>query len=118
MKFIIGVVLAGMFAALLIVPFVGIHYETGRGEHTGFVTAIETSGIIWKTGTAYVKTDAQSSQEDVYCVVDDSVYKQLEEYARTRKQVNIYHFSWLNAGITECGAEGAVIYKVEPIAAN
>ncbi len=35
---------------------------TNQGEHTGYVTAVEQEGLIWKTWRAYIKTDPQSSQ--------------------------------------------------------
>lgn len=100
---------------ILYVPFFGFHYETSRGEHTGYVTAIEKHGVFFKTGTAYLKTDTQSSQEDDYCVIDQAVYDQLQQYSLTKTHVNVYFFGWFSAGIANCDGEGQIIYKVEPL---
>src|SRR4051794_33275623 len=77
----------------------GRHHETGRGQHVGFVTAVEKNGIFWKTGLAYVKTDTQSSQEDTYCVIDDKIYQDLQAAADAHKRVIMKYFSWFFNGI-------------------
>lgn len=100
---------------ILWVPFFGFHYETGRGEHTGYVTAVERTGIFFKTGTAYIKTSTQSSQEDSYCVIDTAIESQLKEYAASAVQVDVYFYSLFSAGIANCAGEGQIIYKVEPL---
>lgn len=99
--------------SLLPVYCIGFYYETGRGEHTGFVTAVEKQGIFYKTGRAYVKTDTQSSQEDKYCVIDEKVYNQLQELSKDKKQVTVKYMSYLSAGIKYCGGEEAIIYEVK-----
>lgn len=99
----------------LYVPIFGFHYETLRGEHTGFVTAVEKTGIFFKTGRAYVKTDTQSSQEDSYCVIDENVYQQLQKASVDKVHVNLYFFGWFSAGIKNCEGEGQIVYKVEPL---
>src|SRR3972149_8290591 len=96
----------------------GFHYETSRGEHVGYTTAVQRSGLIFKTGTAFVKTDNQSSQEDDYCFIDPQVEVQLKNFAETKERVKIGYFGWLAAGIKNCGDEGQVIYKVEPVLSN
>lgn len=100
-------------ASFLGVYITGWHLETGRGEHTGYVTAVQKQGIIYKTGRAYVKTDIQSSQEDLYCIVDEEVYTRLQEVSKTKKQVSLKYFSWFSAGVKNCENEGDVIYDFE-----
>lgn len=119
LKFIGGLIVAffvlvGLYG-VFVLPFVGWHYETGRGEHTGYITAVERHGIFFKTNTVYLKTDTQSSQEDDYCVVDPEVFSKLQEYSTTKQHINVYFLSWFASGVTNCDGEGAVIYKVEPI---
>lgn len=98
---------------VVVLPFIGIHYQTGKGQHTGYITAVEKSGVIWKTGRAYIKTDLSSSQEDQYCVIDDSVYSRLEEASRNKEKLTIEHLSYLSAGITNCAGEDAVIIGIK-----
>lgn len=43
--------------------------NVGRnGTHTGYVTAIQNEGIIFRKDYVFIKTDKSSSQEDKYCV--------------------------------------------------
>ena len=115
--FIVATVLVlGLLWLVIYVPLFGFHYETGRGEHTGYITAVEKGGIFFKTGTVYLKTDTQSSQEDNYCVIDPEVYAQLQKFGEKRTHVNAYHFSWFSSGIANCAGEGAIIYKVTELA--
>lgn len=90
----------------------GWHKDTGRGEHTGYVTAVEKEGVFWKTGRAYIKTDNSSSQENDYCVIDEGIYQKLQELARTKQPVTITHQSWFISGWKSCNNEGAIIIGV------
>lgn len=107
--------IVSMVLFIVAMPFVTIRYQTSSGEHTGYVTAVEKNGIIWKTGRAYVKTDTMSSQEDKYCVIDPDVYQQLQQYAATKTHVNVYYIDWLKKGLS-CEHEDGIITKV--VAAN
>lgn len=114
-----GIILFLVFMILMVfvttlAPFLGgIHYELGRGEHNGYITATEKSGLFWQTGRAYLKTDTQSSQEDVYCVVDEEVYQDLSNAVVSKKHVVVSHLTWFMPAYWECGFEGAVIYAVK-----
>jgi hypothetical protein len=111
-----GAVFIGFLWLILWVPIVGFHYETSRGEHTGYITAVERNGIFFKTGRAYVKTDTQSSQEDSYCFIDKDIEKQLQEYSTKKIHANIYFFDWFSTGIANCGGNDiGIIYKIEPL---
>lgn len=116
MKFIgitLGIVfVVGLLWLCIWVPIFGFHYETGRGEHVGYISATEKTGIFFKTGTAYLKTDTQSSQEDAYCVIDDTVLARLAEASGKKEHVNVKFYSLLSAGIANCAGEGAIIYEV------
>ena len=109
---ILIVIILGLIA-LFTVSLTGLHYQTGQGEHTGFVTAVEKEGVIWKTGTAYFKTDVSSSQEDKYCVIDDSVYARLEQASQHKEKITIQHKSYFATSVNECGDEDAIIYGVK-----
>lgn len=90
--------------AFIIFGFVGIHIITTRdGSHTGYVTAIEENGIIFKTITVYFKTDTQSSQEDSYCLIDRSLIPPLREKQENKEKVTITFFDYLMPSFFECG---------------
>ena len=97
----------------LLLSFTGIAVETSRGEHTGFVTAAQKNGLFFKTGRAYIKTDLSSSQEDLYCVKDDAVLKQLQEAAKSRERVTIKYAGNFVNGFKNCENEGEFIYQVD-----
>lgn len=101
----------GMFFFAL----VGLHINTGHGAHVGFVTSTETTGLIFKTNRAYIKTDTQSSQEDAYCVAEDSVLADLKAHSDTHDRVEVTYIKWLSSGIASCGGEDEVITKVSAV---
>lgn len=103
----------GLIIAFVVIQFTGLHIDTGRGEHTGYITAVERNGLIFKTGKAFVKTDPSSTQEDEYCVIDDAVYDRLAEAARNKEKLTVTHQSYFATGIHECGSEPAVISGVK-----
>lgn len=113
MKLLIGLLVCGFLVGVVTVAANGWHLDTGSGEHTGYITAVEKSGIIWKTGRAYIKTDVSSSQEDAYCVVDSAVYSRLEELARNQSKVTVRYQEWLIQGFTVCNSEQAVITEIK-----
>ena len=98
-----------VFAISVILPVVGLHVNTGEGSQVGYVSAVEKSGLIFKTGRAYIKPTFDSTQEDIYCVVDDSVLNKLKDASVSKSRVEIKHISWLAPGIQSCGDEAAVI---------
>lgn len=112
MKLIVGLIVLFM-VFVFITTFTGLHIPTGQGEHTGYVTAIEKSGLIFKTGTAYFKTDLSSSQEDVYCVMDQGVYDQLVQASKEKRAITIQHESVFATAINECNSEPAYITGIK-----
>lgn len=94
-------------------PFEGWHYQTGEGEHTGYVTSVESNGLLFKTGRAYIKTDVQSSQEDAYCIANSDLFKQLQQLSEQKTHITIYYVSWLLNGVKNCGGESAVIIGMQ-----
>lgn len=104
-----------LFVVIPVVEVVGIHIGTGGGDHTGYITSVEKTGLFFKTGTAYLKTSTQSTQEDAYCVIDDAVYSQLQEDSISGVQVNVTYHSVIAAGIKECNGEAAIIDAVKTL---
>lgn len=104
-----------IFASIFVIPFTGFHLITGGGDHTGYITSVERTGVFWKTGTAYLKTSTQSTQEDAYCVTDNEVYNQLQADSITGAHINVHFHSYLATSVTECGSEGAIIDSVQTL---
>ncbi len=93
--------------------FYGWHIQTSQGQHTGYITSVERSGIFFKTNTVYLKTDTQSSQEDAYCVIDPQVYSQLETLSQQKSHVTVNYINYLSKGISYCNHEDAIIIGVQ-----
>ena len=105
----------GGFLALMVFSIFFSFFTPTEGSHTGYITAVEKNGIIWKTGRSYVKTDTQSSQEDNYCVRDQKVYNELVEAQTSKEKVTIKFNAPLIVANWDCGGESAIIYEVNVI---
>lgn len=71
--------------------------QTHEGTHVGYVTAVETGGILYKTTTVYIKTNLESTQEDAYCVEDVGLVETLRKHADDKTRIEVTfttHFFW------------------------
>lgn len=113
-KVLLGVLVS--LALFIIGLFVTIFFVSGfgfsNGTHTGYVTAVQESGIIWKTKRAYIKTSTESTQEDTYCVKDDAVYQTLIEKSKTGERVSVTYSHPLIEWNWNCGREKDIISGV------
>lgn len=112
-----GLIFALLFSLVVVYfifvfPFVSWTYQTGYGNHTGYVTAVEKNGLIWKTGTAFIKSDTQSSQEDQYCIIDPNVYAELTAASEAKAHVTVGYTDWLHKAMQVCNGESAIITSV------
>jgi len=85
----------------------GFIKTTDDGEHTGTVTAVEKNGII------YFKSDAQSSQEDIYCVIDEELVKNLKDKAINKTKITIQYIDYFIIGYKYCAGEPAIIVGIK-----
>ncbi len=108
--FIIFGIICLFVVAAMFISHIG---PTNGGQHTGYITSVEQEGWIFKTWRAYVKTDPQSSQEDHYCVTDDSLVSELKERAKDRKLVTIDYSAPFIVWSTQCGKEPSIINSIE-----
>lgn len=112
---VFGAICLIVFSVISFFSIVGLHIvTTENGKHTGYVTAIETNGWIFKTDSVYFKTETESSQEDRYCIIDEEVKNKLEQYQKERKRVTIKFYDWMYRGIKNCKSDDiAIISGVE-----
>lgn len=103
---IIGIVVT------VVLSSIGLN-KPNSGQHTGIITAIEQHGFIWRTTRAYVKTSAQSTQEDEYCVTDPTVIAQLQDDAANTREVTVYYSGGLFIWPWQCTGEGSIINAVK-----
>lgn len=109
----IGVIAFAIGAIMSLIAYlIGVPINTGAGDHTGYITAAETTGLIFKTNTVYLKTNTTSTQEDTYCVEDPTVYAQLQADSISSAHVNVHYISVWSAGIAHCNGEQGIITNV------
>lgn len=109
---LIGVVVTTLFLLLVLFtprPF----WERGSGQHTGYITATDNSGTLFKKKSVYFKTNTQSTQEDVYCVTDDSIYSELIKAQESGVKVTIEYTSYVAGGFATCGEHSEIIKSVK-----
>lgn len=78
------------FVWLVSTIFIGYHIP-GQGTHTVYVTATETSGLIYETSKVYVKSDLASTQEDIYCVNDPHLLSELDLMAQQKQRITLHY---------------------------
>lgn len=100
--FFIAVFLSGIILIIQMTLPIKLIKTTENGAHTGVVTALETNGIIWKTDTVYFKTDAESTQEDVYCVIDKNLRQELINKQKSKEVITIRYEDYYIIGYSLC----------------
>lgn len=104
------VTLVGLYVLFWHIPAYGIHWNTSNGEHTGYVTAVEENGLIFKTPSVYIKTKLDSSQEDRYCIIKDSaLIEELRTAAIEEKRITIEFEDWFIRGFTNCSTHDIAV---------
>lgn len=104
----IGIIIFIIFCLLYALP-IKFYKTLEDGTHTGQVTAIEKEGIIWKTYNVYFKSDAQSSQEDTYCVIDENVKNDLIKYQESKTTITIMFEDYFIVGYPLCGETPIIV---------
>jgi hypothetical protein len=111
---IIGIIIFFLIVAtILAFSIIRIPIEENRGSQSGYITTIETNGIIFKTYSLYIKSSLESSQEERYCIeLEDK--KILIDAMEKGKKVKIYFYDYISRGIGYCKSEDLdIVYKVE-----
>ena len=106
-EFLIGAMIVIIILFVGVGIFFGVIFNIGTpndGSHTGYVTSVEKSGLIFRTNAVYFKTDTQSSQEDKYCATDE-VVDQLKQAQVEKKLVTINYKRAFLMPIWECPME-------------
>ncbi len=104
----------GMPLLFILFAMIPAHFGASEGVHRGVITAVEyNSNVIWPATIVYIKTSAESTQEDKYCVNDETVKNQLLDLSKTRKESVIYYKNNFVMWKSECNGGESIIYKVE-----
>lgn len=106
----------GLMSLLWIVPlFTGVHMPNNQGQYKGYVTAIEQNGAIFKGWNVFLKTDLQSSNEDMACI-DRTNYKlieKLQQAQETKENVVLEYEGVWQYAIGECPGADWMIKNIK-----
>lgn len=100
---IIGIALSAFLFQGLFINW-GEWHETGEGTHVGYVTAVGKHGLLWRTWDVHFKTDAESTQENEYCVrpAQAGLIEDLRQASDANARVEIHYKSYLRHDWGEC----------------
>lgn len=87
--------------------------SSADGQHTGYITAEEKSGMFWQTEKFFFKTDTMSSQEDIYCVKNDTLYAEAAKYVDNKTHVTIFYSNGLWLPLWQCNGGDTIVYRIE-----
>jgi len=107
---VLGII--GIVLFLVLAPFVHLS-SLGSGNHSGYVTAVDQRGYIFRNYTVYFKTDNSSSQEDVYCVRENETAKAdaLRVASKNRQRVTLNYRGVRGFGLGLC--DNAEVVSIE-----
>ena len=93
-----------LLALLITSIFTGLHIKNNEGQYKGYVVSLEQDGVIFKGYTVYLKTDLQSSNEDVACVNrdDKELIEKLKESQGLNEPIILDYEGMIIYGIGEC----------------
>lgn len=89
--------------------------KPANGQHTGYITAEEKSGYIWETDKFFFKTDTMSSQEDIYCVRNETLYAEASRYVDSKTHVTIFYSNGLWLPPWQCNGGDTIVYRIEEV---
>jgi len=91
-------------------------FGASYGTHSGYVTAVEyNQNWIFGNYNVYFKSDAQSSQEDVYCISnDDQVLAfELERAAASKERVVLHYANDFILWRNTCMNAATIVTRME-----
>lgn len=104
--------IVGMFFIPIVLLSTISNIGKSSGVHAGIVTAVETNSFIATNQRAYFKTSSESTQEDTYCIQDQSVYDTLVEKSESGEKVKIKFTHPLIEWSWNCSGEVGIITEV------
>lgn len=102
----------GVIGVVLI--FTGVPIPNNEGQYKGYVVAVERNGAIFKGWNVYLKTELESSNEDLACInrSDAELIKQLQEKVNTKENVLLEYRGVIQYAIGECPGSDWMVTKI------
>ena len=113
-EILMGFLLLGFIILLGLAIILPIRITTGTGEHTGYITAVDQKGILWKNYHIYFKTETESSQEDEYCIIrfDKELAEEVKQISKEKQLVSLKYETFLTLHPSFCHASQITGFEV------
>jgi hypothetical protein len=82
----------------------GLPIQNNEGNYTGYVTAVEKNGAIFKGMNVFIKTELESSNEDIACVAieNQELIAELRKAQEEKRNVTFEYYGLVQFPIGEC----------------
>jgi hypothetical protein len=82
----------------------GLPIRNNEGSYTGYVTSVEKNGAIFKGMNVFLKTELESSNEDMACVAieDKELIAELRKAQEEKRNVTLEYYGLVQFPIGEC----------------
>jgi hypothetical protein len=100
---------------LWIIPiFTGVYVENNQGQYKGYVTAVERNGAIFQGYNVYLKTELESSNEDIACInrEDSALIERLRAAQEAKENITVEYRGVWQFKIGECPGSSWMVTKI------
>lgn len=93
----------------------GLPIENSQGQYKGFVTAVEKNGTLFKGWTAYLRTELESSNEDIACINRDNqeLIERLKTASEKKENLTLEYRGKIQFPIGECPGSDWMIVRIK-----
>lgn len=101
---LISIILTAIICSVGIIREVALNQiGAAKGTQTGYITSVEYyGGILYGSELVYIKSSLESTQEEVYCIINDNLKTTLIEAQVTQKPVTITYSNPLFLWNSDC----------------
>jgi hypothetical protein len=98
----------------LFTVFLGVPIKNNSGQYTGFVTAVEQNGVIFKGYNVFLKTELESSDSDKACIDRNNkeLIDELRQAQREKRNIVLEYEGVLEYGVGQCPGEDWMIKEI------
>jgi energy-coupling factor transporter transmembrane protein EcfT len=111
-----GWLIWGLFSLTWIIPiFTGINIKNNEGIYKGYVVSVEQTGAIFKGWNVYLKTELESSNEEMACIDrnNQELIDALKEKVKTKENVVLEYEGVWHYKIGECPGSNWKVIKIQ-----
>lgn len=105
----------GLMSFIFIIPiFTGIKVKNNEGQYRGYIVAVEKNGAIFKGWNIILKTELESSNEDIGCIDRDNpeLINRLKEAVKNKENLLLEYEGVWQYAIGECPNSNWKVIKI------